>query len=1426
MNSRPSPTHRTDSHSSQPGGSHVALPAQRHRQPTTLSFSARHTPNTQHPSLTVLYHNCAGLYDNVALPLTHQIRSTDPHDPSAPLVYALVEAGPHNKHIEQCHDWVYHHMPGNETQNARSGGIAIVTHATCPASHFTPHKITCATSAIDMRSSAIATALITPSGRETFLLIVVYVNPKVSCHRRAMDAVCASIETAMARHRRYPALIVGDFNARHERWHDDRGSDANTNKNNPGDTALAEAIDDIGLEVHNPPNMPTHIVHRTDAPPSLSTIDLVLSQPPCLVTAVRQRYAPSLQRNDHLPFDITLSLRRRQAPPAPPRTHPRYKWATADEPATWQRALPVAMITHLTPIQPLLAELDAPHNGGNIDNDDSTLAKLEAVYAPLEAAILAACSDVVRRKTVRRRRAQEVPWWTAEVERAHTAVRNRNRARGAALRRKDWTAVQCADNEVREAWKQWRATAKQARRQASNELATLVMDPDSKIRYATLRRYQRSTIAPLDGIHDKHNTPPASLTQSLDNLCNAFIESSTPPDTTLPPPVQRACKRHDSDSWVFTADDVAAQTQRRTCKTAAGPDAILPLFLRYGGQALWHALATVYNYSWRHSVTPQAWRDANVAALYKGKGSRDQPTSYRPISVTSGIARTFEHLIHDKLAPLVGPTLADVQFGFRPRRSTTDAILHLLTPLQYICGRQTTTAAGQPPQGSHQKRCAALFLDIKKAFDRVDHGILLQRLHLHNVDGTAWRWIKHFLTGRRMRCVSNQSESHWQHIPHGVPQGCVLSPLLFLVFIDNAITAIHNDRNCSLISPTFYADDGVLGPKLSTCREAINSAKTNPTFESRYGKHLAAAAAHLNDWCTESRMQFGADKTKVVVFNRSTVASNKPFDNINLCGYTVDVADEYDYLGLTVTNRLQWGRHAARKIRQARDVSARLTYIARHAQPVQPAVIRELVLSCLVPSFDYGIEFWGIGITDTVTRQLQAAMATPLRAALGLPRTAHQVSVLYGAGIAPVATHIQHKQLMHLQRVAELRHDTSSGNTNNTTHPTALLYDSIHRHSREPYGVARLLGATVTTPIPAYLTCTIPPNTMCDNTPAALTRPTAGTARLNAARRTDVSPRRRPKAAGTATKRAWQALDAMGAAAAATEEEIAQRTHRTAGARRQRDKIRSIRDRAAHLEWCDSHAQPQQPPQVADALDADNEAPAQPAPATRTPHTRATTAPIVLCLDEPDDRNNRNNRPPLRFLHTRYAPYSRRADLVRRARLVYGRSYTATVRRRFASRTDTAAHTASTHCSHTSCAAAGTDETIEHVLLHCPRHATARAALVTAMAHHDLQLTLKTLLNPPALATQQHTIRLYIDTDRFLRAVARTRRDEQLPHLDSDTATDSDIPPSPPPTPPPHDSPPDTPPDTPPSKRPRTEIPPLSLPPPAALAAPPHRDTG
>ena len=1225
--------------------------------------------------------------------------------------------------------------------------------------------------------------MLAPHGRERFLLIAAYIHPLAACRSDSMEACCTAIEAAMSVHSQLPVLVVGDFNARHSSWHDDR----NGGNNNAGDTTLATAIDDMDLHVHNAPGVYTRVC-RTEGGISRSIIDLVLSRPDTLVYGATQRHRDSFHLQDHIPFTIDLTLNDRAAPAAPPPSRPRTKWDAQNEPLVWQRALPAAMRQHIAPLQPLLDNLGPARDGGTEDPLDT----LEAVYRQVEAAILAACTETVGTKQTGHRRAQEVPWWTRQAARLHREFQAANRR--LAHTGDSPQQRQQANADKGEARRRWRAAVQRGKRQAREEMATLVMDPDSRLRYSTLRRYQRSPFTPLTGIKDGAGGMPASHEQSLDNLCAAFIRDSTPlpladppdlpnhspaarphdsrrPHVDNPPATHRrltgdlsathqraASQPHSSDGWTFTAEQVAAQTRRRTCKTSAGPDSVLPLFLRYGGEALYTALASVFNYSWRHSVTPQAWREANVTALYKGKGECSDPKAYRPISVTSGIARTFEHLIHERLADAIGQQLARAQFGFRARRSTTDAILQLLSPIQYLCGHNSTSAKGKRKEAGastaqyRKLRSAALFLDIQKAFDRVDHSILLDRLSAKGVHGAAWRWIRSFLTDRRMRCVDNQYESHWQPVRHGVPQGCVLSPLLFLVFIDELIGTIRRDGACSMISPIFYADDGVLGPDLAACRQRLKKYIGKPrgivTFEQQYSEHLKVAAAHLDRWCKTSRMHFGEAKTKVVVFNRGKHCDDTHFDDIRLCGYIVGVANSYDYLGLTLSHKLKWDKHVERKLTTAREVARRLTSIAYNARPVEPAVIRELVRTCLVPSFDYGIEYWGIGLPDASARPLQAAMAKPLRVASGLPLTTHQLSTLRGAGVSPVATHTQHKQLQHLQRVSRLLHDDAE-------HPTAQLYTQLQSYDTDR---RHMLDATVTSPVPVYLVHAVLPFAMDedDDRAAELALPTR-----QSERRTEAHTRA-PKTAGRGAARAephgrrhkdgWAMLKAMHRSPLLAAQDGDPDDHKT--------HLRATCDKAAHLEWTDSHeAAP--PAQAAAAVP----------PAAKN---RTTTAPLTSCLYDPDGSGS----PPLRFLHPRYARHIRHKRLVCRMRLLYGRSYTATVRARFP--TDTAAAAASTLCPHTACTAAGTEETIEHMLLHCPHYTTPRAALAAALNTHNLPPTLRSLLNPPTLTNKRHTLELYEQTDAFLSAITRIRRDNQLPALDGCPHYSVTAPPAPP----------------------------------------------
>jgi hypothetical protein len=1269
--------------------------------------------------------------------------SHDPSLPTTPLLYAFVETG-HTEPRPGVRGWTALHLPGPAARGRNGiggGGITLFYHSDCAVRHL-PLYSTRITDNLPQSvppSSSLLCAIVRPKRRSPFLLAVVYLPPPAAQSPKYLNQLLSLIESAADAHPHLPLIVVGDFNCHHADWHCPLAPSASSSARNPqassGAQRLAFWIDSFPLQICNPPGTVTRQSLRHGAPEH-SIIDLVLCNHLAVIASVTQSLATTL-RSDHLPFTITLSLLRTSSPSRPPDSRPRVAWDHHTSPGVWQALLGPALTSALHPLQPSLDSLSHP-----IPATSTAQAVIDTVYLQLETAIHTTCLDIVGTKVIR---PFSLPWLS------YPGVKAAQQAQRAALRAYQRSPSSAdAHQRLRTARLQWAKISKEAKLQSYSDLCEQIMSPDCKLRWSMLKRASPSTFTPLTSIvNSASNTLPSSHAASLDNLCSDFVANGTPPALSDPvahqlleqqvlawtSPAQPAIPSHDSDSWSFSPAAVRDQCTRQHTNTAPGPDTLLPIFFKYGGMSLWTALSQLYTFSWTHSVTPQAWREANVMALYKGSGDKSLAGSYRPISMTSIIIRTFEHLIHRRLIAELEDShhFSPTQFGFRKGLSTTDAIHYLLTGIQHTL---------RLPQSVGSIQCPVLFLDIQKAFDRVDHTILLHRVKDAGITGKAWLWLHSFLSNRRMRCVDASEHSAWLPVHYGVPQGCVLSPLLFLIFINDLMVTIQTDQGCSLLSPVFFADDGAIGPN-----PYRTSSIPAEQYEASYYTQLHTAIAHLNAWCSSSRMQFGAAKTQLVNFTLRQQPDSFPLRHYTLCGFNISIATEYKYLGVYLTQRLSWTRHADSALKQAKRASALVTRVALRAREVSFTAIRSLILSYVIPKFSYGILFWGrdIDLSNSLRIALQAQLATPLRVALSLPRTTHQLGVLEMCDVPTVAAIALRSQLAHLSRVC---HPTTLPDN----HPTKqlhlrclnLLYTKSARLGGKGLIPHTTLSPAATLNTTTYLLACVHPRVCHAPSLAPRLPPDLHTSICHGVLpHWDKGTTYWTQKSGS--RRSWAQNNWT-----ATQLNDTIRWSVTSAANLTTIIIRQLRNIASHAEWRNSHAPPFVPP-----------APGAPLPHAAPALAHSTTAPLTQCKPSPGLALFLSHLSP-------DLPYQQAS----RARLLMGRARTGTIRLRFAKTSEVG--TTNPNC--TACSpplpASAVPDTIEHLLLHCIRHHRERSTLLTALSSLSIHtpLILSTILlasAPPAPFSSALLKPLLQATSTFLGTISTTRASANLIPLDT-----------------------------------------------------------
>ena len=207
---------------------------------------------------------------------------------------------------------------------------------------------------------------------------------------------------------------------------------------------------------------------------------------------------------------------------------------------------------------------------------------------------------------------------------------------------------------------------------------------------------------------------------------------------------------------------------------ASGPDGIQSRFLKETSDEISTGLTLIFQASIHQATIPDDWRHAIIAPIYKtGKTDRAKAENYRPISLTSVSCKIMEHIMHSSIISHLDKTgiLSDTQHGFRKRRSCESQLVLTINDFAKSLneGQQLDT----------------ILLDFSKAFDKVDHRKLCIKLEHYGIRGKTLEWIKDFLKNRTQRVVINGKESSSANVESGVPQGTVLGPLLFLVFINN-----------------------------------------------------------------------------------------------------------------------------------------------------------------------------------------------------------------------------------------------------------------------------------------------------------------------------------------------------------------------------------------------------------------------------------------------------------------------------------------------------------------------------------------------------------------------------------------------------------------------------------------------------------------
>ena len=372
-------------------------------------------------------------------------------------------------------------------------------------------------------------------------------------------------------------------------------------------------------------------------------------------------------------------------------------------------------------------------------------------------------------------------------------------------------------------------------------------------------------------------------------------------------------------------------------------------FLKDGSSVLAKPISQICNLSIKYSKFPTDCKIAKLKPLFK-KGSKTTPKNYRPISLLPLISKIIEKIIHDQTQIFLDENniLYKYQSGFRKSFSTDSCLSYLYNKI--ATGFESGLFTGM------------ILIDLQKAFDTINHDVLINKMKYIGFSEEAILWFKSYLSYRKFIVHINKAISEPGDLSCGVPQGSILGPLLFLLYINDMPQAI----DCDLL---LYADDTCLIFQHKDIREI--EAVLNRNFSS------------LCDWFVDNKLSihFGEDKTKSILFSSKLKVKRAQSLNIQYKNIQIKQYSKVTYLGCILDETLSGDSMALHVINK---VNSRLKFLFRQNKFLNTPLRRLLCNAMIQPFFDYACNAWYPNLNKKLKKRLQAAQNKCIRFCLKL----------------------------------------------------------------------------------------------------------------------------------------------------------------------------------------------------------------------------------------------------------------------------------------------------------------------------------------------------------------------------------------------------------------------------------------------------------